>query len=208
MSIKVQDLSAMQLDALREVGNMGAGNAATAFSILLNKRVDMTVPQVALLPFDKVADSMGGAESLVAGVYLEITGGAPGKILFILPSASALGLVDMLTGSIHEAGEVDLSDMDQSALMEIGNILTGSYLNSLSAFTGLTLLPSVPALAYDMVGALMNEVLVELGEVDDYALIIETEFYESTETIKGHFFLIPSPGSLQIILDRLGVSNL
>lgn len=208
MSIRVQDLSALQLDALREIGNMGAGNAATAFSTLLNKRIDMTVPQVALLPFDKVADSMGGAESLVAGVYLEITGGAPGKILFILPSSSALVLVDMLTGSTHEEGAVDLSEMDQSALMEIGNILTGAYLNSLSAFTGLTLLPTIPALAYDMVGALINEVLIELGEVDDYALIIETEFYETSETVKGHFFLIPSPGSLQIILDRLGVSNL
>ena len=206
--MKMQDLSPFQLDALKEIGNMGAGNAATAFSTLLNKKIDMTVPQVTILPFDQVAETMGGAESLVAGVFLVVTGGAPSNFLFILPSSSALVLVDMLTGSTHEEGAIELTEMDQSALMEIGNILTGSYLNALGAFTNLVLIPSPPALAYDMANALLNEVLIEIGQVDDYAIIIETEFFECTRTVKGHFFLIPNPGSLQIILERLGVGNL
>ena len=208
MAILVQDLTPMQLDALREVGNMGAGNAATAFSTMLNKRIDMTVPQVALLPFDQVADTMGGAEGLVAGVYLEISGSAPSDILFVLPSQSALVLVEMLTGSSHDPGENELSDMDQSALKEIGNILTGSYLNALAMFTGLDMAPSVPALAYDMAGAIVDQVLIQVGQVDDYAIIIETEFFEEERVVKGHFFLIPNPGSLGIILERLGVGNL
>lgn len=207
MSEDIMKLSALQLDALREVGNVGAGNAATALSQIINRKIDMTVPQVAILPLGDVPDVVGGPEIMVAGVYLRVFGPAPSSILFLLPRESAFALVDMLMG--RERGLTDhLDSMDESALLEIGNILAGAYLNALSFFTKFTLLPSIPALAMDMAGAILSVILSQLGQMGDHALVIETEFStEGDGGVKGHFFLIPDPGSLGTILAAIGVKE-
>ena len=141
---------------------------------------------------------------MVAGVYLRVFGPAPSSILFLLPRDSAFALVDMAMG--RENGTTDvLNAMDESALMEIGNILAGAYLNALFCFTKLSLLPSIPALAMDMAGAILSVVLVQLGQMGDHALVIETEFLAEEDGIKGHFFLVPDPGSLETILSAVGV---
>lgn len=201
------NLSSLQLDALREVGNVGAGNAATALSQIINRKIDMTVPQVAIMPLGDVPDVVGGPEIMVAGVYLRVFGPAPSSILFLLPRESAFTLVDMLMG--RERGLTDhLDQMDESALLEIGNILAGAYLNALSFFTKFTLLPSIPALAMDMAGAILSVILSQLGQMGDHALVIETEFStEGDGGVKGHFFLIPDPGSLGTILSAIGVKE-
>jgi chemotaxis protein CheC len=199
------ELSNIQFDALREVGNIGAGNAATALSQILNKRIDMSVPNVSFLPFYQVPDVVGGAENIVAGVYLKVTGNAPGSILFLLPEDSALKLIGMLLGE-KRLSRLALDDMDKSALMELGNILSGSFLNALANFTDLVLLPSVPALALDMAGAVLSTILIELGEKSDQALVIETDFNDQETFIRGHFFLLPDPESLEILLKSIGVN--
>jgi chemotaxis protein CheC len=196
----------MQLDALREIGNVGAGNAATALSQIINRKIDMTVPQVSILPLGDVPDVVGGPDAMVAGVYLRVYGPAPGSILFLMPRESAFYLVDMLMGR-EQGFTTSLNSMDESALMEIGNILAGAYLNSLSFFTKLTLLPSIPALAMDMAGAILSVILSQIGTMGDHALVIETEFTTEFEGVKGHFFLIPDPGSLSIILSAIGVKE-
>ncbi|MDR7865480.1 MAG: chemotaxis protein CheC [Sporomusaceae bacterium] len=207
MSEDIMNLSVLQLDALREVGNVGAGNAATALSQIINRKIDMTVPKVAILPLGDVPDVVGGPEIMVAGVYLRVFGPAPSSILFLLPRESAFALVDMLMG--RERGLTDhLDSMDESALLEIGNILAGAYLNALSFFTKFTLLPSIPALAMDMAGAILSVILSQLGQMGDHALVIETEFStEGDGGVKGHFFLIPDPGSLGTILAAIGVKE-
>lgn len=202
----VLNLSAMQLDALKEIGNVGAGNAATALSQIINRKIDMTVPQVAILPLGDVPDVVGGPEVLVAGVYLRVFGPAPGSILFLMPQDSAFYLVDTLMGR-HEKSTHTLDEMDASALLEIGNILAGAYLNALSYFTKFTLLPSIPALAMDMAGAILSVILIQLGQMGDHALVIETEFTTDNDGVKGHFFLIPDPGSLGTILQAIGVKE-
>ena len=206
MSEEILKLSELQLDALREIGNVGAGNAATALSQIINRKVDMSVPKVSIMPLGDVPDVVGGAEIMVAGVYLRVFGLAPGSILFLLPRDSALYLVDMLMGRPQGTTEV-LNEMDESAVMEIGNILAGAYLNSLSHFTQLTLLPSIPALAMDMAGAILSVILIQLGQIGDHALVIETEFTSEFEGVNGHFFLIPDPGSLGTILTAIGVKE-
>lgn len=206
MSEEILKLSLTQLDALREIGNVGAGNAATALSQIINRKIDMTVPQVAILPLGDVPDVVGGPDAMVAGVYLRIYGPAPGSILFLLPRDSAFYLVDMLMGR-EQGFTTSLNSMDESALMEIGNILAGAYLNSLSYFTKLTLLPSIPALAIDMAGAILSVILTQIGQMGDHALVIETEFTTEFEGVKGHFFLIPDPGSLSTILSAIGVKE-
>jgi chemotaxis protein CheC len=203
---EILNLSVLQLDALREIGNVGAGNAATALSQIINRKIDMTVPKVSILPLGDVPDVVGGPDAMVAGVYLRVYGPAPGSILFLMPRESAFYLVDMLMGR-EQGFTTSLNSMDESALMEIGNILAGAYLNSLSFFTKLTLLPSIPALAMDMAGAILSVILSQIGTMGDHALVIETEFTTEFEGVKGHFFLIPDPGSLSIILSAIGVKE-
>lgn len=206
MSDELLRLDAMQLDALREIGNVGAGNAATALSQLINRRIEMSVPKVSVASISDVPDLVGGAETLVAGVFLRVFGKAPGSIMFLLPRDSAYAMVDNLMGRSERDG-FDLTEMDESALKEIGNIVAGAYLNALAHFTQITLLPSIPHLAIDMAGAILSLILIALGQVGDYALVIETEFSADlgNSEIKGHFFLIPDPGSLNTILDAIGV---
>jgi chemotaxis protein CheC len=203
---EVRKLSSLQLDALREIGNVGAGNAATALSQVINRKIDMSVPKVSILPLGEVPEVVGGPDVMVAGVYLRVFGPAPGSILFLLPRDSAFYLVDMVMGR-SEGNTVSLNSMDESALMEIGNILAGAYLNALSHFTELTMLQSIPALAIDMAGAILSIILAQLGQLGDYALVIETEFTTEKEGVNGHFFLIPDPGSLQTILSAIGVKE-
>ncbi|MGI6093285.1 MAG: chemotaxis protein CheC [Negativicutes bacterium] len=206
MAEDILKLSALQLDALREIGNVGAGNSATALSQIINRKIDMTVPQVAIMPLNDVPDVVGGPDAMVAGVYLRVFGPAPSSILFLLPRESAFYLVDMLMGR-EQGSTKSLISMDESALMEIGNILAGAYLNALSYFTNLTLLPSIPALAMDMAGAILSVILAQLGQMGDHALVIETEFTTDNDGVKGHFFLIPDPGSLNTILTAIGVKE-
>ena len=206
MDEDVLKLSPLQLDALREIGNVGAGNAATALSQILNKRIDMTVPKISILPLGEVPEVVGGPDAMVAGVYLRVYGPAPSSILFLLPRDSAFYLVDMLMGREH-GSTVEMDAMDESAFMEIGNILAGAYLNALSYFTKLTLLPSIPALAMDMAGAILSVILIQLGQMGDHALVIETEFSDDNDGVKGHFFLIPDPGSLGTIIAAIGVKE-
>lgn len=206
MAEDILKLSALQLDALREIGNVGAGNSATALSQIINRKIDMTVPQVAIMPLNDVPDVVGGPDAMVAGVYLRVFGPAPSSILFLLPRESAFYLVDMLMGR-EQGSTKSLISMDESALMEIGNILAGAYLNALSYFTNLTLLPSIPALAMDMAGAILSVILAQLGQMGDHALVIETEFTTDNDGVKGHFFLIPDPGSLNTIMTAIGVKE-
>jgi chemotaxis protein CheC len=193
-----------QLDVLKEVGNIGAGHAATALSKLLDKPVDMLVPKVNVLPFHEVADMIGGAEEIVIAVYLRVVGEAPGNMFFMLSLSSAKRLLHHFMGlQVEDDGE--FSDMELSAVSEIGNILAGSYLSSLGDLTQLYLSPTVPGLAIDMAGAIISYGLIEYGHVGDHALLIDTKFLEGKDEVEGHFFFIPDPESFQKIFTALGV---
>jgi chemotaxis protein CheC len=192
-----------QFDVLREVGNIGAGHAATALSKLIQKEIDMNVPKVSVIPFDEVADCVGGSEAIVVTVYLRVEGDCPGNMFFILDMESARSLLRQMTGADKDVYE--WTDFEYSALHEIGNILTGSYLSSLADFTNLSMQPSVPALAIDMAGAILSHGLIELGHTGDVALTIDTAFFEGNDRVKGHFCLIPDPDSLKTLFDSLGV---
>lgn len=192
------------MDVLKEVGNIGAGHAATALSHLLDKPIDMAVPRVQLLPFEEIAECVGGAEQLVLAVFLRVEGDAPGNLFFIMSPEAGKNLLQRLAGI--EVGEgVNFSEMEQSALCEIGNILAGSYLSSLADFTKLAMTPTVPGLAMDMAGAILSYGLIQFGEMGDDALLINTTFLEGQNEVEGQFFLIPDPDSFTKIFEALGV---
>ncbi|GGF80162.1 CheY-P phosphatase CheC [Paenibacillus albidus] len=193
-----------KMDVLKEVGNIGAGNAATALSQLLNKPIDMAVPKVQLLSFEEITEKVGGAEEFVYAVFLRVEGEAPGNLFFILTPEAAMSLLGRVAG-IELSGNSELSEMELSALSEIGNILAGSYLSSLADFTSLSMYPTVPALAMDMAGAILSYGLLQFGQMGDDALLIDTTFMEGKNEIEGQFFLIPDPESFPKIFQSLGV---
>jgi chemotaxis protein CheC len=197
MSIAIDKLGERELDILKELGNIGAGNAATALSQILAKKVDMNVPQVKVYNVTDVPELLGGAENIVVGVLLKMFGDLQGNIMFLLPEDSARKLLGMMVG--QEVEDVT-DDMSRSAIMEVGNIIASSYLNSLSFFSDLTLIPSTPAFAYDMAGALLSAILFEVSELSDQVVLIETDFSGNGEAIKGHFFVLPNLESLNALL--------
>lgn len=194
----MKELSAQQIDMLAEISNIGAGHAATALSQLLNKKILLQVPSVKVIPIAEVPEVVGGPERLVVGLFFRIFGNAKGNILILFPKESALSLIAELL-SREPSGSNILQEMESSALKEVGNILASAYLNALSQMLKMVLIPSVPGLAYDMAGAVLDYILIELSQEGETALLIETEFI-SESRIKGHFFLLPDPESLRLIL--------
>ncbi|MCK4995102.1 MAG: chemotaxis protein CheC [Candidatus Omnitrophica bacterium] len=195
-------LTDRQKDVLKEMANICAGNAATSLSQLLNRKIEMNVPQVDFMPVSSVPEAVGGAEALVVGVVFQVFGDAPGVILLLFPQPDARVLASILTGK-YDSSKV-FTEMDQSAVKEASSILSGAYLNTLTSFTQLGLIPSTPSIIIDMAGALIDGILIQLAAVTEYALLIDSEFVDEEKSVRGHFFLLPNPGSLESILSSIG----
>ena len=196
----MEQLHDVHLDALQEICNIGMGHAATALSQMIGQTVNLNVPKVTLASLDQVPDIMGGAEQVVVGIYMRIYGNLRGNILLIFPRESAQILNALLTGQ-PSSGDLILSEMHASALKEVGNILVGAYLNAMGSLLEMSLIPSIPFLAFDMAGAIVDYILAELGQESDVTLVVETEFFGRGTLIRGHFFLLPDPNSLKLILE-------
>lgn len=204
MEEKEEQIEGMELDVLTEIGNIGAGNATTALSQMINARIDMYVPQVKMLSFQELAEVIGGAETLVAGIMLSLSDDIEGSMLFILENTDAHHLVEQLMGYKTEKTGF-FSEIEQSALMEIGNIITGAYLSAISKMTNLTISPSIPYLAVDMAGAILSVPAIEFGKLGDKALLIESKFRDMDVDISGYFIMIPTMESYAAILNSIGL---
>ncbi len=199
-----EEMSDMHIDVLQEVSNIGLGNAATSLAELLNKKVNITVPKACFLEYEQVFSLVNGPEEVVTCVNLSFEGDISGTVMFIFTEQSTYRLVDMLLG--NEIGiTAELDAMGESAVMEIGNVLTGSFINAIGEMTGLTMLTSVPMLAFDMMGAVLSASLVAGGHYNDEVLVIETLFSQEQDEIKGYFFLVPETGSLSKLFEALGI---
>ncbi|WP_339227730.1 chemotaxis protein CheC [Oceanobacillus sp. FSL K6-2867] len=202
-------LTTIQKDVLREIGNIGAGNAATSLSALLNKKIEMNVPSVSIAGFDEIMELTGGSENTIVCLLFRIQGEAPGTVYLIFTIEEAEYFVSELTNDpdfslFHSEQE---NEMALSALQEIGNIVTGSYLTALSDFTSINMKPSVPYLGIDMAGAVLTVGLLELSQISDYAIVINTEISHdgTNKDIQGNFFLLPDPESFAKIFSALGI---
>lgn len=201
--LNFDEMSQEYFDILRELGNIGAGNATTALAEMLQCKVDMSVPKVGLLEFKEVGMAMGGEEQIMAGIYLGVEGDITGSIMFLLEKNSARFLVSKLMGMEMEGD--DFSEMEYSAMKEVGNIITGAYLNSLSSLTNLKIFPTIPDIAVDMAGAIMSVPAIQFGAVGDRMLLIQTQFFDDV-AIDGYFILILDMESYSKILSALGMS--
>lgn len=195
-----RNLSSIQLDALREVFNIGSGNAATSLSWLLNKKVDMGVPSIEIVQLQDVVNSDLDYE--VIAVVVKVIGEAPGSILYVFDKKVAVEIAEILIEN-HDV----FSEMGMSTMAEIGNIIASSYMNAIVSFTGLKMIPSVPAVTYDMFSAILPSTFIESGQYDEYILDIETLFKgDNGCNVIGNFYYIPEPGSLENILIKLGMN--
>lgn len=201
--ISLDDMSNEYFDVLRELGNIGAGNATTALAQMMQCKVDMAVPKVQLLEFKELGEAMVGEETVMAGIYLGIEGDIKGSIMFLLEKAAAKHLVGKLMGMESEGDE--FTEMEFSALKEVGNIITGSYLNSLSSITNLAIYPSVPDLTVDMAGAILSVPAIEFAALGDRMLMIQTQFFDEM-VLDGYFILIPDLDSYGRMLAALGIN--
>lgn len=206
--MKHPNISSLHLDVLKEIGNIGASHAATALSDLLHKKIDMRVPKVEMITFEEMMELAGGPEKVVVGIYLRIEGDLEGSMFFILPIEQANRFIQRLIQDEQFDFRSQPSELGMSAMQEMGNILSGSYLSALSDFLRLKVYPTVPGLSIDMFGAIISIGLIEISRVSDYVIVINTSIsedgLENTE-MKGHFLLLPDPESFNVIFDALGV---
>lgn len=199
------NMNSREFDILKELGNIGAGNATTALATMLNLKINMKVPKVNLYDFKELPEIIGGAENLIVGILLTISGDIDGMMMFVLEYTAAHSMVNVLMGQEHTANDEPLSEIEMSALQEFGNIITGSYLSSLSNLTNLFMNSSIPYISIDMAGAILSVPAIEFGKVGDKALLIETEFGEKDTPINGYFILMPTEDSYGKIMHSLGM---
>lgn len=203
--IDVRELDALQIDALREVANIGAGHAATALSQMTSRRIGVNVPEIRIVRLEDVPELVGDPESPVAAVLMQTLGDAPGRTVQIFPASSASRIAGILLGRDHVDFPAGFGELEQSVLKEVANILVGAYLSALSDFLGMVLIMSVPALAIDQAGAILSSAYLNFGDEADYVLCIDTQLTvaEQSEPLRAHFLLVPDMVSLRVILRAL-----
>lgn len=200
------NINSMYFDVLKEIGNIGAGNATTAIAQMLNLTINMNVPNVELKAVEDLGSAICPEEETIVGIFLEVKQDVTGSMMFLMRLNSAHYLVDRLMGGMaagEERGE--FSEMELSALKEIGNIIAGSYLSAISTMTNMTIVPSVPYISVDMAAAILSVPAIQFGQFGDNALMIETEFGDDV-MIDGYFILLPDEDSYDKILGSLGIS--
>ena len=200
----LDNLNDLQFDVLKEIGNIGAGNATTALAKMMNMKIDMNVPRVDLVPFTNLPDIFGSPEEVLAGILVQLDGDIKGMMMFLVKEKSAHNLVNSLMGGMIQSSGDGFSDMELSALGEIGNIIIGAYLSAMSNLTSLKISSSVPYISIDMAGALLSVPAFEFGKLGDKVLLIETQFGE-LDFVNGYFLMVPELESYDVILSSLGM---
>ncbi|MDY0386605.1 MAG: chemotaxis protein CheC [Methanolobus sp.] len=200
MKDKISDLTELQISALREVVNIGVGNAVTSLSKMISKEIKIEVPELKVELIEKVPDVAGGADTIVSGVIMHVTGDVQGYIMMMLPRETTETICKIITNET----DVDImSPLNQSLIEEVGNILAGSYVSSLSDFLGLDVRLSPPMQTFDMLGAIIDHILIEMSEKAEHALLFDTLFMIVGNRMNGIFLTLFDPDSMDIILERI-----
>ena len=207
----LENMDNLHFDVLRELGNIGSGNAVSALAKIIGKKVTMRIPIVNIVEFKDIANFLGGPDQIIIGILVGISGDINGIMMFLFRQKTARSLANilmnyMLGANKDEEGK-EFNEIELSALMEVGNILASSYLSSLAGITQKKLTPSVPYISIDMANAILSVPAIEFGKVADKALFIESVFEADQEDISGYFLLVPDMESFNIILTSLGVGK-
>lgn len=199
-------LTSLEIDTLREIGSIGTGNAATALSQMLGKEVRITMPEVRIMGYDEAIEWIGGPEAVTAGVLVKMSGDVGGIML----SVQKLELINFILETMLGKGIKDyeeLEELQQSALIEVGNIMISAFVTALSGLAGININLTVPAFAVDMQGAILTVPMAEYGGMSDYLMTIGGNFVCNGQEIPSHLLLSPDLRSLDFLLKKLGVSD-
>lgn len=206
MSISdLSQLSDVHIDVLREIGNIGAGNAATSLAQLLNKQVDMKTPVVRIMNITDVDKAMGGPETPMVAILVELFGDIHGIMMFVVGHQFTINLLQSLLGD-EPVDCLHLTEMQSSALSEIGNIMIGAYVNAIASLANLNINISVPAVTADMIGSLLTVPAAEMGSASDKIIFVEDDFKNDSDIITANMMLIPSLDSLATLMNGLGIT--
>ena len=205
--MRIEELSDTEFDVLKEISNIGTGNAATAISKLLGGRVDIKVPDIRFLQFSELPEIIGGAENEVIGILVSLENDIDGMMMFVMDKPSASVIVNRILNRDNEELGQEMSEMEISVLSEFGNIIAGSYLSAISGLTSMVVSPSVPALSDDMAGAILSVPAIEFGKMSDRVLLIRSEFLSESGQAKGFFILVPTLKGFDNIFKRLGLKK-
>ena len=200
LTFKDLELNEIHFDALKEICNIGMGHAATSLNMLIGSSINLQIPEVIPAYLADIPEILGGSESIVVGIYLKITGDIDSNMLLIFPEDSATSICSLLTGE-KPGKNLELSELQRSAFMEIGNILSSSYLAAIERLLGKSFIPSVPGMAFDMLGSIVDSILIKLGSEVDKTLLIKATFNNGTKDIHGDFYFLPDPSSTKFILE-------
>jgi chemotaxis protein CheC len=205
--VDAERLTPRERDALREVANIGAGHAATALSQMTGRKIMISVPEVSVKRLDEAADLVGPPDTIIAAVLMHMMGDLTGRTLLVLPEPSAKGLCSILLRKSDPADGFD--EMQRSTVMETGNILCSAYLNALSDFLGMMLVPSVPALVVDQAGAVLTTAYLNFGHARDFVICVDTtfQFDGSTDDLRGEFILMPDVASLSAMFEAIHLAK-
>ncbi|WP_407357052.1 chemotaxis protein CheC [Methanolobus sp. WCC5] len=200
MKYEISNLTEFQISALREVVNIGVGNAVTSLSKMVSKEIRIEVPGLKVELIEKVPEVAGGADTVVSGVIMHVTGDIEGYIMMMLPEGST----EMICKIINNSENIDILDpFNQSLIEEVGHILAGSYVSSLSDFLGLNIKISPPMHTFDMLGAIIDHILIEMSKKAEYALLFDTLFMIEKKEMGGIFLTLFDPDSMDIILEKI-----
>ncbi|HHX92045.1 MAG TPA: CheY-P-specific phosphatase CheC [Clostridiales bacterium] len=200
-----EELDDRHIDVLREIGNIGAGNAASSLATMLDERIDIGLPIVQISDFNDAIHAMGGAETMTAGVLINYSGEANGMIMFLIEIGEAKKLVSHMLKDFDNIDE--MTDLKLSAIKEMGNILGSSYLGSIATLTGLDIHLSIPYVSIDMAGALMSVPIIEFGAVGDKVMFIEESFMVEETHFKSNVVMFAEIDTLALIMERLGLNQ-
>lgn len=206
---RLDQFSDREFDVLKEISNIGAGNATTAASNMMNIKVNMAVPVIKFLDFSELSEIMGGAENQVVGILFALQKDIDGMMMFLMDKKSAVKCVQKIfpgTVCTTELDDYEFTDMDLSVMQEFGNIIAGAYLAAISSLTGLCITSSVPSLSIDMAGAILSVPAIEYGKVSDKALLIQSRFGDSYSAVDGYFILVPTLEACETIFNALGLT--
>jgi len=201
---RIDDLSSMHLDVLKEIGNIGSGNAATSLAEMLNIMVDITVPNVKLLEFNDAVEFLGGPENIVIGMLVRLSGDISGMMLYVIQEAFAANLSKSILGK-ESFSIMELDEMDSSLISEVGNIMSASYVNAIASLSGMFIDISVPSLCVDMAGAILSVPAIEFSQIGDKVLFIDDSFVMGDNEVRSNMILVPELDSLNKLFGTLGI---
>lgn len=201
---KYEDMSALELDVIKEIGSIGTGNAATALSQVLTKRTKMSLPDVYILGYNEAIEMVGTPEEIVAAVLVKMSGEINGIMLFVLKMDFINAVLSsVLSKKIEDY--MDLTELEKSALEEIGNIIISSYVNAMSGLTGVRINLSIPSIAINMLGGILSVPMVEFGYVTDKLMMINGKFIVDDKVLNSNLLMMPDIESLNYLMHKLGV---